>query len=114
MSTSHAIYSLEARDLSASSPLKVYTAPTTDFASFRVGTFYVKLALSPATHPLGPGRFLTAGSTDGSVWMWDTEGHSGRPVALAGHQKEVGALSWSNQGFVTCSDDVSLCSLVLG
>lgn len=116
MSTSHAIYQLDARNLSAASPLKTFTAPTLPHASFRTSSFYTKLALSPSGHPYGGGRFLTAGSQDGSVWMWDTEESTGqKAVALNGHAKEteVTAMDWSSEGFSTCSDDVSVASCLM-
>lgn len=109
LSQSNQILALDAFDISKSTPVKTYRAtpasqrtrqqgsPTADF---RVGSFYVRLALSSREQ----GRYLTAGSSDGSLWMWDTQ--TGEDLCLKGHSKEVGGLDCAWDAIASCSDDV--------
>lgn len=116
LSTSNHVLALDAHDITRTAPVQIYnaTAPSDrrphqggQDADFRVGSFYVRLALSSRDQ----GRYLTAGSSDGSVWMWDTQ--TGQDVCFKGHGKEVGGLDCAWDAVASCSDDVrcpSSCS----
>ena len=105
LSTAASIYEIDALDVTRSRPLKTYIAPVDPAkrGNFRVGSFYVKLAVSAEQN----GRFLAAGSSESSLWLWDTKSDGTDPVSLTGHEQEVGGLDWCSSGLATCGDDVS-------
>jgi WD40 repeat protein len=75
--------------------------------TFRVTSFYVRLATSPC------GNWLASGSTGGNTYIWDIKqvlasgcgsrfGDLGRkPVILKGSEKETGSLDWAHDGEVS-------------
>ncbi|KAJ1964644.1 hypothetical protein GGI12_001278 [Dipsacomyces acuminosporus] len=83
-------------------PVTQLTAPEFECHSFNVGT-----SMSPC------GRFLAAGSTSGSVVVWELDryGFNGgnHKVVLHGHAKEAGCVAWypgkERTQIVTCGDD---------
>ncbi|GAA5887824.1 hypothetical protein JCM6882_000765 [Rhodosporidiobolus microsporus] len=95
LSTDSSIYSFTPLSLSLPTPLQSYTSPLA-----RYGSFYVRCAVSPCS------RFLAAGSSDGGVLLWDTEGSGKDAVRVRGHEREVSGLDWcAGEGLATCSDD---------
>ncbi|GAA6001490.1 WD40 repeat domain-containing protein [Rhodotorula paludigena] len=96
LSTDSHVYAYSATNLTHASPLTTFHHPEAQYASF-----YIRCAVSPDS------RFLATGSNDGSIFVWDTEGHggAGEAVRLVGHEKEVSGIDWASDSFATCSDD---------
>ncbi|KAL7340129.1 hypothetical protein BJY59DRAFT_760462 [Rhodotorula toruloides] len=96
LSTDSRIYALDPTNLTHSAPLTTFHTPLARYSSF-----YIRCAVSPCS------RFLASGSSDGSVFVWDTEGKGGpeEVVRLVGHEAEVSGLDWAHESFATCSDD---------
>ncbi|GAA5820531.1 hypothetical protein JCM11251_003034 [Rhodosporidiobolus azoricus] len=96
LSTDSSIYSFSPLNLTLPTPLQAYTHPLARYSSF-----YVRCAVSPCS------RYLAAGSSDGSVLVWDTEGNGADAVRVKGHEREVSGLDWcAGEGLATCSDDL--------
>ncbi|EGU11676.1 Proteophosphoglycan ppg4 [Rhodotorula toruloides ATCC 204091] len=96
LSTDSRIYAFDPTNLTHSAPLTTFHTPLARYSSF-----YIRCAVSPCS------RFLASGSSDGSVFVWDTEGRGGpeEVVRLVGHEAEVSGLDWAHESFATCSDD---------
>ncbi|KAJ2389370.1 hypothetical protein H4S02_002398 [Coemansia sp. RSA 2611] len=88
--------------LAPARPLARLAAPEFECRSFNVGT-----AMSPC------GRHLAAGSSTGSVVVWELDrfgtNASGRRAVLQGHAKEAGCVAWNPDStrleLATCGDD---------
>ncbi|GAA5862677.1 hypothetical protein JCM8547_003510 [Rhodosporidiobolus lusitaniae] len=95
LSTGSQIFSFSPLFLSSPTPLTTFTSPHARFSSF-----YIRCAVSPCS------RYLAAGSFDGGVLSWDTEGDGKDAVRVVGHEKEVSGMDWcAGEGLATCSDD---------
>lgn len=85
---SDSIYAFDPTNLTHSAPLTTFHSPLARYSSF-----YIRCAVSPCS------RFLASGSSDGSVFVWDTEGNGGpeEVVRLVGHEAEVSGLDWAHE-----------------
>jgi WD40 repeat protein len=86
-SLSRRIYAFTPLNLTLPSPVQTFTSPLARYSSF-----YVRCAVSPDS------RYLAAGSSDGGVLLWDTEGNGKDAVRVKGHEREVSGLDWSSEG----------------
>lgn len=73
-------------------------------------SFYLRLAMSPCGRWLATGRAagaLSAGTAQGSIFLFDTAGPRREGVVLRGSQAgEVGGLDWGGDGtLAACGDD---------
>ncbi|KAJ2351564.1 hypothetical protein GGF43_003997 [Coemansia sp. RSA 2618] len=88
--------------LAPAQPIDRLTAPEFECQSFNVGT-----SMSPC------GRHLAAGSSSGSVVVWELDrfgaNTSGRRAVLQAHTKEAGCVAWypgrDKMQLATCGDD---------
>lgn len=94
----NSIYAFDPTNLTHSAPLTTFHTPLARYSSF-----YIRCAVSPCS------RFLASGSSDGSVFVWDTEGRGGpeEVARLVGHEAEVSGLDWAHES-VSLSSGVSL------
>ncbi|XP_078431278.1 transducin/WD40 repeat-like superfamily protein [Wolffia australiana] len=69
---------------------------------FKIDSFFIKSRISPdAAH-------ILSGSSDGNVYMWQTQSSESAPLKFSGHASEVNAVDWCPSGFgkfATSSDD---------
>lgn len=97
----NSIYAFDPTNLTHSAPLTTFHTPLARYSSF-----YIRCAVSPCS------RFLASGSSDGSVFVWDTEGRGGpeEVVRLVGHEAEVSGLDWAHEsvGFALLDPPPSL------
>ncbi|KAJ2493278.1 hypothetical protein IWW37_000741 [Coemansia sp. RSA 2050] len=78
-----------------------------DAPEFECSSFNITTSMSPC------GRHLAAGSTNGSVVVWELDmygqGSSGQRAVLQGHVKEAGCVAWypgaERTQLATCGDD---------
>lgn len=114
LSISNRIFALDALNIANPEPVRVFSAASKDsphrvtdvcrLPSFRADSFYVRLALSCNEN----GRYIMAGSSDGSIWMWDTlSKDSMSETSLPGYRAEVSGLDTAWEQIAACSDDVS-------
>ncbi|PSS30362.1 Denticleless protein [Actinidia chinensis var. chinensis] len=86
--------------------LQLEKGPINSFSGCRIGSFFVKSAISPdAAHILG-------GSSDGNAYIWQVNKPRADPTILKGHDGEVTAVDWcqSEVGKIaTSSDDFTVC-----
>ncbi|CAN8000576.1 unnamed protein product [Ixodes hexagonus] len=76
--------------------------PLGQFIGHSVGSFYVKMDLSPG------GQFLLSGSSDGHAYLWSVRVPGPPRLRLSAHTAEVSALAWHPwdvSRVVTCGDD---------
>ncbi|KAI8979395.1 WD40-repeat-containing domain protein [Mycotypha africana] len=70
--------------------------------NFRVGSFDVRISLSPDE------EYLLSGSIDSSAYVWQTEHCKEKPYVYEGHQDKVTSVCWNKRTvdqFATCSED---------
>lgn len=82
--------------------LRLDKDPCKIFSGSKIGSFYVKSAISP------DGAHILGGSSDGSAYIWQVNKPERPPVLLNGHEGEVTAVDWctSEVGKIaTASDD---------
>ncbi|GAA6028433.1 hypothetical protein JCM8097_007027 [Rhodosporidiobolus ruineniae] len=97
--TDSRIHAFTPLNLTLPSPVRTFLPPP----SSKFSSFYVRCAVSPCS------RYLAAGSSDGGLVMWDTEGSgtSEEAVVVRGHEREVSGVDWcAGEGLATCSDDL--------
>lgn len=78
------------------------SVPVGQFVGHNVGSFYVKMDLSPDR------QFLLSGSSDGNAYVWNVHEPGPPRLRLSGHTAEVSALAWHPWDIsrvVTCGDD---------
>ncbi|RCH79497.1 hypothetical protein CU098_007246 [Rhizopus stolonifer] len=69
---------------------------------YKVGTFDVKICLSPDD------RFLASGSFEKNCFVWDIEEPERDAYLFEGHSQKITGVSWnkySSDQFATCSED---------
>ena len=57
--------------------------------SFQCSTFYIKTCVSPC------GRFISSGSSDSNLHIWEIQGPLMSPYLLSSHSKEITGCDWS-------------------
>lgn len=77
------IYAFDPLNLTQAAPLNIYSDKR-----MICDTFFVHLAVSPCS------RYLSCGSSDGGVYLFDTEGQGNDAVKLTGHEQETVAVDW--------------------
>ena len=82
-------------DLKMNETLKTFQHPT-----FRTETNWNRACLSP------DGAMAIGGSSNGSVYIWDTSNGQLKTMLEGKHQRAINAMGWGNQGEV-CSADRS-------
>ncbi|KAL8097734.1 uncharacterized protein LOC141686990 [Apium graveolens] len=79
--------------------------PLKSFSGCRIGSFFVKSAMSPdAAH-------ILAGSSDGNAYIWQVNQPKAEPIILKGHDGEATAVDWSPSEtgkIATSSDDFTV------
>lgn len=85
--------------------LQLDKGPLRSFSGCRIGSFYVKAAISPdATN-------VMSGSSDGNAYIWQVDKPKENPVVLKGHGGEVTAVDWCRfevGKIATSSDDFTI------
>ncbi|XP_020272509.1 denticleless protein homolog isoform X2 [Asparagus officinalis] len=76
--------------------------PAKTFTGSKIGSFYVKSAISP------DGVHILGGSSDGNAYIWQVRRPESNPIMLKGHEAEVTAVDWCSSDYgkiATSSDD---------
>ncbi|KAK1359473.1 denticleless protein-like [Heracleum sosnowskyi] len=85
--------------------LQLEKGPVKSFSGCRIGSFFVKSAMSPdAAH-------ILAGSSDGNAYIWQVNTPKAEPIVLKGHDGETTAVDWSPSEtgkIATSSDDFTV------
>jgi WD40 repeat protein len=77
------IFAFDALNITQPAPLAIFHHSQTV-----CGSFYLRLAVSPCS------RYLANGSSNGAVYLYDTEGKGDDGVRVVGHESEISGISW--------------------